>query len=69
MNFNRPDVVEFYANDRVLVRIESSVVPLPGQWISIHKIAYKVVGVGYCIDHAESIHDRQMRVNVELEKV
>lgn len=66
---NKPDVVEYYdrKKDQLICRIESSIVPLEGQKISVRGVTWAVVKVTYAIDHADKYEERQARANVELE--
>lgn len=65
---NPPDIVEYYANDKCLLRINSSIVPPVGRFINITKNTWKVAAVSYAIDYSEKVFERQMRANVELKR-
>ena len=61
-----PDIIEFYADDKILLRIDSSMVPSIGSVISIKKKTWTVAQVTFAIDYADKVFERQMRCNVEL---
>lgn len=65
---NEKDVVEYYLEQKLLVRINSSIVPLYGQWINIEGVTYRVKAVSFAIDHASDVCKRQMRANIDLVK-
>jgi phosphotransferase system IIB component len=62
------DTVEFYTDTRLLVRVNSSIVPLVGSMINIKKITYKVTSVTFAVDHADGVWPA-MRCNIDLEEV
>lgn len=63
---NPPDVIEFWVYNKVLLRIQSSMVPPVGSGININKVTYKVESVSFSVDYADKVFERQMRCNVEL---
>jgi len=62
------DRVEFYCSDKLVVAVNSSIVPRKSEFISIRGVVYKVIRVTYAVDYADRIHERLMRANVEMRK-
>jgi hypothetical protein len=61
------DVVEYYLDDKLFIRLFSSITPEVGEKINIGKKIYEVVCRSYCVDYSERvIYERQMRCNVEI---
>jgi hypothetical protein len=61
------DEINFWANDKLLASLSSSIVPLVGTFVNIKKKTYKITYVSYCVDYADRIMETRMRTNVELE--
>lgn len=64
---NKPDVVEIWLGDQVLMRLDSAMVPREGDLINIQKVTYTVIGVSFSVDQAADPFLRQMRCNVIVE--
>ncbi len=64
---NRPDIVEIWIGDQVLVRIDSSFAPVEGDLINVERVTYVVVGRSFAIDDASDAFNRQLRCNVIVE--
>lgn len=62
------DLVEYYNGARLLVAINSSIVPPVGSLISIAKTTWEVASVSYAIDQSVSTTERRTRANVDLVK-
>lgn len=60
------DAIEFYDGDRILARVDSSIVPPVDSFISIRGRTWRVGRVTYALDHADEPSLRGMRVNVDL---
>lgn len=60
------DTIEFWLDEKVLLRVDSSMAPSVGSYVSIMKVTYLVERVGFAVDYSDSIHECQMRCNVEL---
>ena len=65
----KPDRVEFYAKGKMVVGLESSIVPRPGEMVSIRKQTWEVLFVSYAVDYADYMHARQMCANVVIKMV
>lgn len=65
---SRPDRIEFYIGDSLLLGMESSMVPLVDSLINIQGVTWRVSSVTYAIDYSESSSDRMLRANVDLVK-
>ena len=61
---NRPDIVEIWLGDQVLLRINSAFAPAEGDLINIAKVTYRVIGRSFSIDHTIHVALRQFRCNV-----
>lgn len=61
-------VIEFYDGDKVVSRVNATMVPTIGSKISIRKDVWTVVNVTYALDYSDKIFERQMRANVSLER-
>lgn len=61
------DNIEFWIGEKVIMRVDSSIVPSIGQFVSIQKKTYQVLGVSFAVDYADKVHERAMRCNVQLE--
>ena len=67
---NRKDMIEFYFEDKCVARLESSVVPFVGSFISIRAKTYKIKAVNFACDYLDQVMtEHQMRCNVELVKI
>ncbi len=64
------DRLEFYnAHGGLIVVCETSIVPPLMSFISVRGDTYKVVDITYAIDYADIQRERQMRVNITLNRV
>lgn len=63
------DTIEFYRNgstDKYFARVESSMPPQIGDFISIRGEVYEVVNRSFCVDHADEFHQTAMRCNIDV---
>jgi len=60
------DRIEFYNGKQMIAAVASSMVPPEGGLISIRGETWAVSSVTYALDHADEIHERGMRANVDL---
>lgn len=67
---SKPPVVEFYEqkSPKMLVSVESAMVPTIGSMISIKGVTWEVSYISYSIDHSDNILEKRMRANVEVVK-
>jgi chromosome condensin MukBEF MukE localization factor len=65
---SHPDRVELYGNGKLLVALDSSIVPAVGSFVSIRGETWKVDRVTYAVDYADKMMERYMRANVEMKK-
>lgn len=61
-----PDRVEYYLGDRLLIALDSSIVPPSNALINIAGTTYSVRRITYAIDYSASVSERRMRANVDL---
>ncbi len=66
MTTENRDAIEFYDGKNLISRVRSSMVPPVGAKISIRKQVWSVLRVTYALDHADEVHERGMRANVDL---
>ena len=66
---SKPDRLEIWLNDRILLGVDSSFAPAEGELINIKKITYRVVGRSFSVDHADDLFERQVRCNITVEPV
>lgn len=66
---NRPDMLEFYDDNGLVLRISSSMVPPVDSKVCIKNTVYKVTSITYAADYTDSLRDRQMRANINLKVV
>lgn len=64
---SRPDRIEFWIADKVLLALDSSFAPAEGELINIKRVTYRVVGRSFTVDQADDLALRQIRCNVILE--
>jgi hypothetical protein len=62
------DTVELYVDNRLLVRVKTSIVPSIGSMVNIKKITYRVTSVTFTVDYADGVWT-VMRSNIDLEEV
>jgi hypothetical protein len=62
------DSVEFYDGERMIAQALSSMVPPVGAKISIRKVVWVVQRVTYALDHADEMHERGMRANIDVKR-
>lgn len=63
------DCVEIYIGRKLVVTLNSSIVPLVGCKISISKVTYKVVEVTYAVDYADDSWRARMVAAVVVARV
>jgi hypothetical protein len=68
MTIQNRDSVEFYDGAHLLAQAWSSMVPPVGAQISIRREVWTVRRVTYALDHADEMHERGMRANVDLSR-
>ena len=68
MAIENRDSVEFYDGSHLIAQAWSSMAPPVGARISIRKEVWTVLGVTYALDHADEMHERGMRANVDLRR-
>ena len=61
---NRPDRLEVWLGEVLLLGIDSSFTPVEGDLINIKKVTYRVIGRSFTVDHADEWPDRQVRCNI-----
>lgn len=61
------DCIEFYSEGSLVVRVESSIIPLIGNFINIKKVTYVIKNIAFAVDYAESLSPK-MRCNIDLSK-
>lgn len=66
---NKPDILEVWLGDALLLRADSSFAPMEGELINISRTTYRIVGRSFTIDHADDPFERQVRCNIIVEKV
>ena len=66
MAIQNRDSVEFYDGKHLIAQAWSSMVPPAGAKISIRKEVWKVQRVTFALDHADEMHERGMRANVDV---
>lgn len=66
MAIQNRDSVEFYDGKHLVAQAWSSMVPPVGAKISIRKEVWTVRRVAYALDHADDLHERGMRANVDV---
>ena len=66
---SKPDRLEIWLGDRLMMAVDSSLAPAEGELINIRKVTYRVVGRSFSIDHADDPYSRQVRCNVIVEEV
>lgn len=66
MAIENRDTVEFYDGMHLIAQARSSMVPPVGAKISIRKEVWTVQRVTYALDHADKMHERGMRANVDV---
>ena len=66
MAIQNRDSVEFYDGEHLIAQVWSSMVPPVGAKISIRKEVWAVLRVTYALDHADEMHERGMRANVDV---
>lgn len=66
------DVIEFYNEESggMLTSIKSSIVPRPGDLISVNKETWEVAAVTFAVDYSDMpFSERKMRANIDLRPV
>lgn len=66
---NRSDRIEFYSKGKLLLSLNSSIVPTVGSMVSIAKQTWEVLVVSYTVDYSTSFTDRRMCANIAVKKV
>jgi hypothetical protein len=66
---NKPDIIEIWLGDQVLLRLNSSFAPMEGELINIKKTTYRVVGRSFSVDHSDDPFLSQARCNLIVEPV
>ena len=66
MAIQNRDSVEFYDGKHLIAQAWSSMVPPVGAKISIRKEVWTVLRVTYALDHADEMHERGIRANVDV---
>ena len=66
MAIQNRDSVDFYDGEHLIAQAWSSMVPPVGAKISIRKEVWTVLRVTYALDHADEIHERGIRANVDV---
>lgn len=65
---NKPDILEIWLGEDLLLRVDSSFAPMEGELINIKKVTYRVVGRSFTVDHADDVFERQVRCNIIVER-
>lgn len=60
------DKIEYYNGDELVASVESAMVPAVGSRIIIRNKTWAVARVTYTLDHADEMHERGMRANVDV---
>ena len=64
---SKPDRLEIWLGDSLLLGVDSSFAPQEGELINIKNVTYLVVGRSFAVDHADDFAERQVRCNVIVE--
>jgi len=63
------DTIEFYkggSTDKYFARVESSMPPQIGDFLSIRGETYEVTNRSFCVDHSDDYTRTAMRCNVDV---
>ena len=63
----KPDRLEIWLGDKLMFGADSSYAPQENELINIRKITYRVVDRSFTVDHADEMHDRQVRCKIIVE--
>lgn len=66
---NRPDRLEYWADNRCIATVESSHQPVKGSMVNLHGVWYIVKGSNYGIDQLDNYQSAQSFYAVDLEKL
>lgn len=64
---NKPDRLEIWLGDALMLALDSSFTPEEGELINIKRVTYRVVGRSFTVDQSDDPFERQIRCNVIVE--
>ena len=67
MALKKPDRLEIWLGETLMLALDSSFAPDEGDLINIKSVTYRVIGRSFTVDRADDVFERQIRCNVIVE--